>query len=72
MNSMTPSSTPAQIRARRKHYENNKEKVCAHVRAKYQENADEIKRKRRERYARQKANGTLPPSTQKKKQFSKK
>jgi len=50
-----PKSRPSQLRANKVYYEKNKDKICKNAAAKYKENCEEIKRKRRERYARQKA-----------------
>lgn len=54
-----PKSRESQLRANRVYYEKNKEKICKNAAAKYKENCEEIKRKRRERYARQKAQRLL-------------
>ena len=50
-----PQSRPSQLKANKVYYEKNKEKICENAKKKYIEKAEEIKRKRRERYARQKA-----------------
>jgi hypothetical protein len=50
-----PQSRPSQLRANKVYYEKNREQICKNSAAKYRENCDEIKRKRRERYARKKA-----------------
>jgi hypothetical protein len=50
-----PQSRPSQLRANKVYYEKNREQICENARMKYRENCEEIKRKRRERYARKKA-----------------
>ena len=50
-----PQSRPSQLRANKVYYEKNREQICENARMKYKENCEELKRKRRERYARKKA-----------------
>lgn len=50
-----PKSRESQLRANKVYYEKNKDKICENAKKKYIEKAEEIKRKRRERYARKKA-----------------
>ena len=54
-----PKSRESQLRANKVYYEKNREQICKNSAAKYKENCEEIKRKRRERYARQKAQRLL-------------
>lgn len=54
-----PQSRPSQLKANKVYYEKNREQICKNAQNKYKENCEEIKRKRRERYARQKAERLL-------------